>query len=74
MGRPDYKFCRICGRHAREVGELSHTRLCEECSATQLASNVVQMIGRTGPNWRRWRRGMAGCVGGVLLDETRERG
>jgi hypothetical protein len=34
----------------------------------------VQLIGRTGPNWRRWRRGMAGCVGGVLLDETRERG
>ena len=33
--------------------------------------NVAQMYARTGPNWNKWRRSMAACVGGVLVDDLR---
>jgi hypothetical protein len=40
---------------------------------TELRENVLQMHARRGPNWARWRRSMAACVGGVLLDDLTER-
>jgi hypothetical protein len=66
--------CQVCGGHVSQVGELSWNGKCVACWTTRLASNVVQMSERRGPNFDRWRRSMAACVGGVLLDETRERG
>lgn len=72
MPRLDYRRCRNCGRNARDVGPLSHTRLCGECGTEELTANVVQMVAHTGPNWTRWRRSMAACVGGVLVDDLRE--
>jgi hypothetical protein len=29
------------------------------------------MRSRSGPEWSRWRRAMAACVGGTLVDEQR---
>lgn len=70
MPRYDLKTCRACGRHADEVGPLSHSRLCGPCGTERLTENVVGLATKTGPALRRWRRGMAASVGAVLLDEV----
>jgi hypothetical protein len=31
------------------------------------------MVAHSGPGFERWRRAMAACVGGVLLDDLLER-
>jgi hypothetical protein len=31
--------------------------------------NVGAMRSRSGPTWAKWRRSMAACVGGSLLDD-----
>lgn len=65
-----YTTCKGCGKPSSEVGALSWTRLCIACSKATLESNVDQMVAREGPNFNRWRRAMAACVGGVLLDDV----
>lgn len=70
MPRLDYKTCKGCGRHASEVGELSHTRLCEECGTVNLYENVLGLVTHSGPAFARWRHGMAACVGALLLDQS----
>jgi hypothetical protein len=37
-----------------------------------VAANIEQMMDRRGPNFDKWRRSMAACVGGVLLDDVRD--
>lgn len=64
------KTCRVCRRRVSECGELSWQGYCGECGLELLASNVHQMHDRRGPNFDRWRRAMALCVGGVLLDDV----
>jgi hypothetical protein len=71
MGRLDYVFCRNCGRHASEVGIMSHTRLCAECGCQILAENVHSMISMEGRFALHWRRQMAASVGAVLVDDVR---
>ncbi len=63
------KNCRVCGRHTDEVGPLSWQGLCIEDARERLSTNIDQMSARSGPNFDRWRRSMALCVGGVLLDD-----
>jgi hypothetical protein len=63
------KNCRECHRHANEAGEMSWEGLCIECARERLSSNIDQMHARSGPNFDRWRRSMALCVGGILLDD-----
>lgn len=64
------KTCRVCRRRECEVGALSWNGYCETCGIDLLTDNVHQMIDRRGPNFDRWRRSMALCVGGVLLDDV----
>jgi len=68
---PDFrrKTCRACGRHTDEVGPLSWSGLCAHDSVERFTDNVGQMIAREGPNFDRWRRSMAACVGGAILDD-----
>jgi hypothetical protein len=56
------------------VGEISWSGLCIGCAQEGLTMNVAQMYARTGPNWKKWRRAMAGCVGGVLLEDMPKSG
>jgi hypothetical protein len=70
MPKPDYRYCRTCGRDAHEVGALSHTRQCVECGQVKLEQNALGMHVKSGEAWLRWRRAMAASVGGVLLDEV----
>lgn len=37
-----------------------------------MTDNIAQMRAHHGPNWSLWRRRMAACVGGLLLDDQRE--
>jgi DNA-directed RNA polymerase subunit RPC12/RpoP len=53
MARADYRRCRECGRPATEVGTLSHTRLCPDCSVRLLAENNLSIHFRTGPGYER---------------------
>jgi hypothetical protein len=69
--RLDYKHCRVCGRDASECGTLSHTRLCAECGVERLTENVLGLHAMQGEPLRRWRRGMAACIGLTLLDDAR---
>jgi len=71
MGRVDYKTCRECGRHADDVGELSHTRLCVECGRARLRDAVIEQVEHRGPTFEYWRTRIAASVGAVLLDAER---
>ena len=62
--------CKVCKRHRDEVGLLTWRGYCAEHAAEALESNIDQMHARRGPNFDRWRRSMAACVGGVLLDDA----
>lgn len=72
MPRLDYKTCKVCGRHASEVGPLSHTRLCAEHSRARLTAAIVEQVEHDGPVFQHWRRRIAASVGGVILDDRRE--
>lgn len=71
MGDVRRAKCQRCKRSVSEVGEVSWTGLCVHCSTEAIVSNVGQMIERRGPNFIRWRRAMAACVGGVLIDDAK---
>lgn len=73
MPDPTRKRCRVCGRHESEVGPISWSGKCAEHGVEALTENIVQMHARRGPNFDRWRRAMAACVGGVLIDDANAR-
>jgi hypothetical protein len=66
-----YKSCRECGRTVAEVGPLSWSRLCPDCSIRRLDENAIAMLTMQGPQVLHWRRRMAASVGAVLVDEPR---
>lgn len=66
MPKLTYKTCRVCGRHASEVGLLSHTRTCIECAHAIQESHNLQMHQHNGPWFERWRLKMAASVGAII--------
>jgi len=54
------------------VGELSWTGKCGDCGPELMETNARALHEKRGPEFRRWRRAMAACVGGALLDDARE--
>jgi hypothetical protein len=56
-----------CGRTRAQV-TLSWTGYCDECGQRANRANFDGLTQKTGPEWQRWRRSMAACVGGVILD------
>jgi hypothetical protein len=48
---------------------LSWTGLCPDCGDAARLENIDGLMQKRGPAWRRWRRSMAACVGGVLADD-----
>jgi hypothetical protein len=73
MGDSRRANCKHCRRHRDEAGELSWNGYCVTCFQEAITSNVRQMEARKGPNFDKWRRSMAACVGGVILDDGRSR-
>lgn len=66
MPRADLKTCRACGRHADEVGLLSHSRLCTECGVRLSEQALAQMTQHKGPVFQHWRRRIAASVGAEI--------
>jgi hypothetical protein len=63
------KWCKVCGKHVSQVGNVSWTGLCTECAIARVAENLEGLHCKSGPALERWRRGVAAGVGGVLLDD-----
>lgn len=59
MPRGDYKRCKVCGRHADEVGPLSHQRLCSEHALERMRDNNLQIHAGYGPYFENRRYGIA---------------
>jgi len=48
---------------------LSWTGLCTPCAISRVRENVDGLYYKRGEPLKRWRRGMAEVVGGILLDD-----
>jgi hypothetical protein len=70
MGDARRAWCKGCGKHRDEVGILSWTGLCTPCAVERVTENVDGLYYMRGEPLQRWRRGLARCVGGVLLDDV----
>lgn len=70
MPHPDYRTCRACGRRQPEPGQLSWTRLCEECGPQIQTAHNLQLHVHRGPWFEQWRHRVAASVGAVLIDNT----
>lgn len=70
---PDHRrrTCRRCRQHESEVGAITWGGYCIDCGLAMERENVEQMVTRSGPQWAKWRRAMAACVGGVLAEDVR---
>jgi flavorubredoxin len=62
MPRIDYVHCWNCGGHRDDVGPLSHTRLCLNCSQRILQENIEGIASGHGVAWRRRLAGMSRYV------------
>jgi len=70
MPRLNYKWCKECNGHVTEVGVLSHNRLCAVCSDKRRRSAALSMSAHSGPEFEKWRRSMAACVGASFSDDA----
>jgi hypothetical protein len=44
--------------------------LCVDCGEARRRANFVGLRTKSGPEFVHWRRSLAACVGGVLLDDV----
>jgi len=71
MPRGDYKTCRECGKHTREAGPISQSRLCGPCGIERERQAIVDLATHSGPTFQLWRRRIAASVGAALLDDVK---
>jgi hypothetical protein len=60
--------CRVCGRHKREVGAISHAGYCIEHGKEIYLANMDGLHYHDGPWFQHWRRCSLAALG-VVLDE-----
>jgi hypothetical protein len=65
--------CKVCGRHVNDCGTLSTRGKCADCGLGLAVMGITEMRKHTGGTFHKWRQNMAGCVGGVLVDDHPER-
>ncbi len=51
--------CRECGKHRREVGQISRSGYCADCGYARLLEVHAQMHLKRGEYWERFQRGLA---------------
>jgi len=61
--------CRVCNRHKRDVGTISHGGYCGECGPLVHIQNNEDLHYHRGFYFQRWRRACAASVGAVLVDD-----
>lgn len=64
--QPRVGFCRICGLHSDEVGELSYRGKCEACALARQSHSWRSLVAHEGEPFQEWRKGMARSVGAKL--------
>lgn len=64
--------CKVCGRHVDVCGPLSARGKCRDCGLGIAVHNMICLNEHRDAPFQQWRRNMAACVGGVLLDDNRE--
>jgi len=72
MGDSRRATCKVCGIHRIEAGTLTWTGYCIRCAEEVKERNALALHNKTGPEFLRWRRAMAACVGGALIDDARD--
>lgn len=70
MPRRDYKTCRRCGRHASEVGAISHERYCFDCGQVVYRENIMQLKSHSGPFAKHHRTACIKAWGGYTREEV----
>lgn len=70
MARNTRATCRVCGKHAREVGPISWAGYCSVHGPQVRDQANDDMHYHRGPYFDHWRRRMAASVGAVLVDDV----
>ena len=63
--------CGRCGGHDSEVGPISWRGKCLQCGLEAEREAIIQLAYHDGPVFQKWRVGMAGCVGAVVVSDSR---
>jgi hypothetical protein len=63
--------CRICDRHGDDVGGISQTGLCPDCSHDRFLANLDDLHTRSGPGYEHWARRMLLAAHARLVDVER---
>lgn len=61
--------CKRCGAHKSQVGAISWEGYCIACGIFVRDKANDDLHYHRGPTFEKWRRAMAACVGGQLLDD-----
>lgn len=56
MADPRRRTCRLCGKHADEVGPITWGGYCIEHGLQVKEENARQLHARSGPAFRYWRK------------------
>jgi len=62
--------CKVCGGHKSEVGEISWEGYCIQHGVEARDRANDELHFHHGPTFEKWRRAMAACVGGVLIEDA----
>lgn len=64
--------CRVCGRHKREVGPITHAGYCAEHGKQVYLANLDGLHDHEGPWFQHWRARVAASVGATLDERPTE--
>ena len=67
MATPHRAHCLNCGGHKQAVGRISWGGYCGPCGRELAVQNLDAMHDKDGPEWERWRYGMARSLFGDEL-------
>jgi len=59
-------WCRVCGKHETEAGQISWRGKCLDCANTRQTENIEGLASMSGHVRDRWARGMILSAGGLL--------
>jgi hypothetical protein len=61
-------FCKACGRHVSECGQLSARAKCYDCGGSRMVENARQLSEHSGPWFDHWRRRSLAALGIITVD------
>ena len=70
MADPRRKTCRLCGKHASEVGPITWGGYCIEHGLAVKESNARQLHAHNGPAFKHWRERTIAALGAVPSEKV----